>query len=75
MWYFSDILEKGCENSGPYVATAAEFSTVTPKICVTLLAPKTLKWLLDFWNTFINLFERDYKEDNICTRWFKYDKL
>ena len=52
------VLTQGCPNPGRQVAPPEKFGTVAPNICgpavcnllhVTLLAPRILRWLLDFW--------------------------
>ena len=51
-------------NPGRKVAVASKFCTVAPVICgssirnllhVTLVAPRILRWLLDFWKVFASL--------------------
>lgn len=40
---------QGCTNPENQDAQATKFCTVAPDICGTLLAPRILRWLLDFW--------------------------
>ena len=56
--YIRGSTAQGCANPGIQVAVATKFSTVAPIICgfsalnslhVTLLAPRILRWLLEFW--------------------------
>jgi len=55
------VLEKGYTNLGHQVAQKSKFCTVASNICgfsvwslfhVTLLAPKILSWILDFWKIY-----------------------
>jgi len=52
-------MSQGCTNPGRQVSVATKYRTVTRNACgfsvlnllhVTLLAPRILRWSLDFWN-------------------------
>ena len=66
-------LEQGCINSGRLIVMATTFCTVAPNIWgpsvwnllhVTILAPRILRWLLDFWKTCKPLFFKSNKYYN-----------
>jgi len=63
------LLEEGCTYPGPQVAEGTSFYSVASSICgsavwkllyITLLVPRSLQWLLEFWKIYGPLFKSIY---------------